>query len=207
MYCIIKCIVQGKQARVKNADLPHPSCTVVIEKRKSASPVLNVLIRRLQIAWALQIQLFLILKQIWSLQTVRHWTVSRTTQRLCLCMNHSSSNKGRRYSTVGLVNRLLVAKQSNFGSIPSEDSPFTWSMQLGYWAIQLTIQREWVIKRPGLKTENQQRSSTKNKDERYINPLIVHLQVIYSTIGLEQMLFTKKFLACCEKHAELSNSA
>ena len=29
MYCIIKCIVQGKQARVK--------------KRKSASPVLNVL--------------------------------------------------------------------------------------------------------------------------------------------------------------------
>ena len=29
MYCIIKCIVQGKQARVKNADLRHPSCTVV----------------------------------------------------------------------------------------------------------------------------------------------------------------------------------
>ena len=25
MYCIIKCIVQGKQARVKNADLP-PQC-------------------------------------------------------------------------------------------------------------------------------------------------------------------------------------
>ena len=43
MYCIIKCIVQGKQARVKNADLRHPSCTVVGEKRKSASPVLNVL--------------------------------------------------------------------------------------------------------------------------------------------------------------------
>ena len=43
MYCIIKCIVQGKQARVKNADLRHPSCTVVIKKRKSASPVLNVL--------------------------------------------------------------------------------------------------------------------------------------------------------------------
>ena len=36
MYCIIKCTVQGKQARVKNADLRHPSCT-------SASPVLNVL--------------------------------------------------------------------------------------------------------------------------------------------------------------------
>ena len=27
MYCIIKCIVQGKQARVKNADLrPRPQC-------------------------------------------------------------------------------------------------------------------------------------------------------------------------------------
>ena len=43
MYCIIKCIVQGKQARVKNADLRHPSCTVVMQKRKCASPVLNVL--------------------------------------------------------------------------------------------------------------------------------------------------------------------
>ena len=43
MYCIIKCIVQGKQARVKNADFRHPSCTVVMQKRKSASPVLNVL--------------------------------------------------------------------------------------------------------------------------------------------------------------------
>ena len=32
MYCIIKCIVQGKQARVKNADLRHPSCTVVMLK-------------------------------------------------------------------------------------------------------------------------------------------------------------------------------
>jgi len=30
MYCIIKCIVQGKQARVKNADLRHLSCTVVM---------------------------------------------------------------------------------------------------------------------------------------------------------------------------------
>jgi len=35
--------VQGKKARVKNADLRHPSCTVVMWKRKSASPVLNVL--------------------------------------------------------------------------------------------------------------------------------------------------------------------
>ena len=43
MYCIIKCIVQGKQARVKNADLRRPSCTVVMLKRKSASPVLSVL--------------------------------------------------------------------------------------------------------------------------------------------------------------------
>ena len=45
MYCIIKFIVQGKQARVKNADLHHPSCTVVMEKRKSATPVLSVLIK------------------------------------------------------------------------------------------------------------------------------------------------------------------
>ena len=30
MYSIIKCIVQGKQARVKNADLRHPSFTVVM---------------------------------------------------------------------------------------------------------------------------------------------------------------------------------
>ena len=43
LYCIIKCIVQGKQASVKNTDLHHPSCTVVMQKRKSVSPVLNVL--------------------------------------------------------------------------------------------------------------------------------------------------------------------
>ena len=30
MYYIIKSIMQGKQARVKNADLRHPSCTVVM---------------------------------------------------------------------------------------------------------------------------------------------------------------------------------
>ena len=35
--------MQGKEARVKNADLRHPSYTVVMKKRKSASPVLNVL--------------------------------------------------------------------------------------------------------------------------------------------------------------------
>ena len=38
-----KCIVQGKQARVKNADLRHPSCTVVMQKRKFAPSVLSVL--------------------------------------------------------------------------------------------------------------------------------------------------------------------
>ena len=43
MYCVIKCIVRGNQARVKNADLRHPSCTVVMYRRKSASPVHNVL--------------------------------------------------------------------------------------------------------------------------------------------------------------------
>ena len=43
MYCIIKCIVRGYQVRVKNADLRHSSCTVVMYKRKSASPVHNVL--------------------------------------------------------------------------------------------------------------------------------------------------------------------
>jgi len=43
MYCVIKCIVRGNQARVKNADLRHPSCTVVMYKRKSASPIHNVL--------------------------------------------------------------------------------------------------------------------------------------------------------------------
>jgi len=30
MYCVIKCIVRGNQARVNNADLHHPSCTVVM---------------------------------------------------------------------------------------------------------------------------------------------------------------------------------
>jgi len=43
MYCVIKCIVRGNQVRVKNADLRHPSCTVVMYRRKSASPVHNVL--------------------------------------------------------------------------------------------------------------------------------------------------------------------
>jgi hypothetical protein len=45
MYCVIKCYVRGNQARVKkNADLRHPSCTVVMYRRRSASPVHNVLI-------------------------------------------------------------------------------------------------------------------------------------------------------------------
>ena len=43
MYCVIKCIVLGNQVRVKNADLRHPSCTVVMYRRKSASPVHSVL--------------------------------------------------------------------------------------------------------------------------------------------------------------------
>jgi len=43
MYCVIKCIVRGNQAHVKNADLRHPSCTVVMYRRKTASPVHNVL--------------------------------------------------------------------------------------------------------------------------------------------------------------------
>ena len=43
MHCVIKYIVRGNQARVKNADLRHPSCTVVMYRSKSASPVHNVL--------------------------------------------------------------------------------------------------------------------------------------------------------------------
>ena len=40
-----QCIVRGKQGRVKNADVRHPSSTVIMYRRKSASPVHNVLIR------------------------------------------------------------------------------------------------------------------------------------------------------------------
>ena len=47
MYCVIKCVVRGNQARVKNAHLRHPSCTVVMYRHKSASPVHSVL-RRLE---------------------------------------------------------------------------------------------------------------------------------------------------------------
>ena len=42
MCCVVKCIQRRNQARVKNADLHHPSCTVVMQRRKSASPI-NVL--------------------------------------------------------------------------------------------------------------------------------------------------------------------
>jgi len=35
--------VRGNQVRVKNADVRHPSSTVVMHRRKSASPVHNVL--------------------------------------------------------------------------------------------------------------------------------------------------------------------
>ena len=45
MCCVVKCIQRRNQACVKNADLRHPSCTVVMQRRKSASPVLNVLNR------------------------------------------------------------------------------------------------------------------------------------------------------------------
>jgi len=43
MYCVIKCIVRGNQAHIKNADLRHPSYTLVMYRHKSASPVHNVL--------------------------------------------------------------------------------------------------------------------------------------------------------------------
>ena len=43
-----QCIVRGSQARVKNADLRHPSCTVVMYRRKCVSPVHNVIVRRKQ---------------------------------------------------------------------------------------------------------------------------------------------------------------
>jgi len=43
MYRVIKCTVRRKQGRVKNADLRHPSYTVVMYRRKSVSPVHNVL--------------------------------------------------------------------------------------------------------------------------------------------------------------------
>ena len=44
MCCGVKCIRRINQARVKNADLRHPSCTVVMQRCKSASPVLNVVV-------------------------------------------------------------------------------------------------------------------------------------------------------------------
>jgi hypothetical protein len=43
MYRVIKCLVRGNKACVKNADLRHPSCTVVMYRHKSASPIHNVL--------------------------------------------------------------------------------------------------------------------------------------------------------------------
>ena len=46
MYCIIKCIVQGIQARVKNADLRHPSCTVVTPKRPQCVNYFIIIINR-----------------------------------------------------------------------------------------------------------------------------------------------------------------
>ena len=45
MCCVVKPIRRRNQARVKNADLRHPSRTIVMQRRKSASPVLNVHVR------------------------------------------------------------------------------------------------------------------------------------------------------------------
>jgi len=42
MYCVIVMCVETKRV-LKKADLRHPSCTVVMYRRKSASPVHNVL--------------------------------------------------------------------------------------------------------------------------------------------------------------------
>ena len=39
---LLKCIVRGNQARVKNTDVRHPSSAVVMHRHKSASPVHNV---------------------------------------------------------------------------------------------------------------------------------------------------------------------
>ena len=42
MYCIIKCIVQGKQARVKNAIcITRPQCVKIQEQQKQRA-ILNV---------------------------------------------------------------------------------------------------------------------------------------------------------------------
>ena len=43
MCCVVQSIRRRNQALVKNADLRHPFCTVVMQWRKSASPVLIVL--------------------------------------------------------------------------------------------------------------------------------------------------------------------
>ena len=45
MCCVVQCIRRRNQARVKNTDLRHLSCTVVMQRPKSASPVLSVLTR------------------------------------------------------------------------------------------------------------------------------------------------------------------
>ena len=46
--------MRGNQARVKNADVRHPSSTVVMHRRKSASPVHNVLRYVSLHVWVLQ---------------------------------------------------------------------------------------------------------------------------------------------------------
>ena len=43
MYCIIKCIVQGKQARVKNANLRHPSS--MCKEKACSESISNVILK------------------------------------------------------------------------------------------------------------------------------------------------------------------
>ena len=51
MCCVVKCIWRRNKARVKNADLRHLSRTVVMQRRKSALPILNVLMCLLIVAY------------------------------------------------------------------------------------------------------------------------------------------------------------
>ena len=51
IYCVIKCTVWGNQACVKNAGLRHHSCTVVMYRHKSVSPIHNVLIHVVIWSW------------------------------------------------------------------------------------------------------------------------------------------------------------
>ena len=105
MCCIVKCIRCRNQARIKNADLRHPSCTVVMQWRKSASPVLNVL-RLLYLVldgWSGHIKMHYIhpplhsaslktvsllcsLKSTWFYLTQRHYAAQLVSRGLCLSL-------------------------------------------------------------------------------------------------------------------------